>query len=96
MPVIDLTPPKICDPLALPTLPSLPTGVSLGVAIPGLTEPLALRLCCKTLFFNELTVLPPISLGAGAVLPIAIALNEVIAGINAYKRALPVLCPREL
>lgn len=93
MPAIDLTPPGICDPMPLPPLPPLPTGISFSVGLPG--PDLSVRLCCK-IFQLPNGLSPPISLGLGVVLPLAVTINAMTSQINKYLRALPMRCPREL
>lgn len=94
MPAIDLTPPGICDPMTLPAIPPLPTGISLSVPLPGIATVFSARLCCK-IFQLPVSLTPPISLGLGVVLPFAVVINTLTAQLNAYMRALPLRCPRE-
>lgn len=94
MPAIDLTPPAICDPMDLPVIPPVPTGINFDVALPGTGVDFSARLCCKV-FQLPVGLTPPISLGLGAVLPLAILLNTLTGRINGFLRTLPMLCPRE-
>lgn len=94
MPSIDLSPPLICKKLEIPNLPTLPTGISLGIDFPGVGFNFDLTLCCK-IFQLPIGLLPPIDLGISIQLPIIIALNELIVTINAYLDAIPMFCPKE-
>lgn len=93
MPAIDLTPPLICDPITLPALPTVPTGVSFGVELPGFAEVFSARLCCK--IFQLPIALPPVDLGISVSAPILIALDQLIGVINSYRSLLPMACARE-
>lgn len=94
MPAIDVTPPLICDPMVLPPIPTLPSGYSIGTAIPPIIgPPFSVRLCCKVVQFTPKT--PPIALGIGVNVALLQALNTAIGVVNTYVRALAVRCPKE-
>lgn len=83
-----------CIDLPLPTVPTLPFGLTLGVpldvSIPGGT----LDFCCKILDLPPVSLpipLPPLILNAGVIS----ALNAAISAVNAYHDALTFSCPFE-
>lgn len=93
MSTIDVTPPLICDEMDIPALPTLPEGISLDAALPGIGTEFSARLCCK--IFQVPIALPPIDLGISIQLPLVVALNGLIKQLNAYRAQIPMICPRE-
>jgi hypothetical protein len=80
-----------CLPLPLPSLPSLPAGIS--VTTPGLGGDFDVRLCCKLAQFDY--KIPPIPFGVGVPPVLMTALAIAQEAILQYIDLLPVRCPRE-
>lgn len=93
MPIIDISPAPICSQMTLPPFPTLPTGFSIGAAIPGIGHVFDAKLCCK--IFQLPVGLPPISIGVSVSLPFIAALNSMVGVVNAYLDRVPLLCPKE-
>lgn len=83
-----------CIDVPVPTLPSLPPGVSVSFAVPGFSTSVDLSFCCKA---PPLPIsIPPVPILSTVLNPALIAtLNGYIAAVNAYLNSIPINCPWE-
>lgn len=82
-----------CVEFPLPTLPTLPVPLTLGIEL-SLTLALDIDFCCKIVSIPPFTIalpLPPLVLNPAFIA----TLNGFIASINAYHDALSFDCPFE-
>lgn len=83
-----------CVDLPLPTLPTLPVPLTLGVSLSLSLPPLGLDFCCKILALPSVSI--PIPLPTLVLNPAFIAtLNGFIASMNSYHDAITFSCPFE-
>ena len=81
-----------CIDLPIPTIPTLPSPLSIGITLPPFA--FNLNLCCKILPFS--LAIPPIPLGISLNLPIIAMINEQIAIVQAFLDQLAIPCPKDL
>jgi hypothetical protein len=82
-----------CLPITLPSIPTIPSPLTLGIGLPSASfDP---KLCCKLLPFPIVT--PPIPLPPGVFNPAVVAvINAQLSALTAtYFNLLPLKCPRE-
>jgi len=90
-----------CLVLDLPSLPTLPSPISLSFAAPIPALPGQPQFCCKLPDVAKfiMSQLPPIPgqllFGGTFGIPLFATLNTYITALNTYLRAIPLNCPLE-
>lgn len=84
----------MCTQNPIPTLPTLPSPLTLSLPLPQLPSPGDLTFCCR--LFTISIVAPPIPIPSTVLTPAVITtLNSYITTFNEYLKAIPLKCPNE-
>ena len=80
-----------CIDLPIPTIPTLPSPLTIGITLPPFA--FALNLCCNILPFA--LAIPPIPLAITLDLAIIHIINEQIAIVQRYLDQIAIPCPKD-